>query len=1028
MGPPGSGKTTLVADYLARRRIANLWYQIDSGDAEPATFFHYLTLAASKAARPRRPLPRFAPERVDDLDRYTRDFFLGLGTRLKAPFYLVFDNYHEAPAGAALHDILRIAGECLPAHGRIIVMSRLEPPPALARMRLHGDLFLLDGHQLALTLPEARGIARKLRPNGPAQSSVSMLHEHTQGWAAGFVLLLEQSSGLVADDTTPPHPPGVLFDYFASEVLAKADNATRNILLTASLLPSMTARSVAALSGERRAGRILAQLHRSHSFTDRYDLAEPEYRFHPLFRKFLLSRAQRLLPPDTLTALRRTAAQLLEESSLYREEALSLHRETQDWQGWIRTFSHLAPQLIEEGRHHVLDQWLGQLPAEISKSDPWLRYWRGLALLPVHPADGRSELEEALSLFANLGNETGARQSWKALMRALLADHAGRSTIEACLLRLTGLDTNDSADDAELALVMLRVLMRIGPAARDTTPWIERAQMFLRSKGAHARRLEAGAVLLRHHAHAGEPTQAMTIARLLETIFQRASGAMESQVDALAALTLNQWLAADTDGARQTVERAIVIAEQSGHARTLPGLFAEATATALSTTDLDAAEDWLDRQARILGEMRTDEVVSHHLLANWHALLRGDLPDANEHLTIVRRLQPEALSWFIEAWFCQAQAQTRLQSGNPEKAAAPLAELLRLARQHNNPRLLYAALLLTAQLALEENRPADARAALAEALQTGRRQGIVNFHGWLPRPVARLCALALEHGIETEYVRNLIRLRNLPAMDDARDLDAWPWPVKVFSFGRLSILREEQPVSFSRRAQSRPLEMLAALLANGGRGVSEETLSAILWPDADGDAAHQAFDTNLFRLRRLLGNDRALILFDGKLSLNPAVCWVDAWACERLCGRLDTLLRASSGAENAADIARLGNRLLALYRGPFLGRDNSAPWAVAARERLHGRFLRQLNMLIRYWEDNGQWEHIATACERQIDIQPEAEEHYQRLMIAYRELDRLADAATVYRRCRDNLLVSLGRPPSPATELIFRDLGTFSNL
>ena len=33
-GPPGAGKTTLIASYLANREVQHLWYQIDRGDAE----------------------------------------------------------------------------------------------------------------------------------------------------------------------------------------------------------------------------------------------------------------------------------------------------------------------------------------------------------------------------------------------------------------------------------------------------------------------------------------------------------------------------------------------------------------------------------------------------------------------------------------------------------------------------------------------------------------------------------------------------------------------------------------------------------------------------------------------------------------------------------------------------------------------------------------------------------------------------------------------------------------------------------
>ena len=42
MGPPGAGKTTLVTTYLASRRISALWFRVDEGDTDAATFFSYL--------------------------------------------------------------------------------------------------------------------------------------------------------------------------------------------------------------------------------------------------------------------------------------------------------------------------------------------------------------------------------------------------------------------------------------------------------------------------------------------------------------------------------------------------------------------------------------------------------------------------------------------------------------------------------------------------------------------------------------------------------------------------------------------------------------------------------------------------------------------------------------------------------------------------------------------------------------------------------------------------------------------------
>ena len=41
-GPPGAGKTALTASYLEARKLPVIWYQVDGGDTDPATFFHYL--------------------------------------------------------------------------------------------------------------------------------------------------------------------------------------------------------------------------------------------------------------------------------------------------------------------------------------------------------------------------------------------------------------------------------------------------------------------------------------------------------------------------------------------------------------------------------------------------------------------------------------------------------------------------------------------------------------------------------------------------------------------------------------------------------------------------------------------------------------------------------------------------------------------------------------------------------------------------------------------------------------------------
>jgi len=41
-GPAGCGKTTLASSYIETRRLPCLWYRLDRGDGDSATFFYYL--------------------------------------------------------------------------------------------------------------------------------------------------------------------------------------------------------------------------------------------------------------------------------------------------------------------------------------------------------------------------------------------------------------------------------------------------------------------------------------------------------------------------------------------------------------------------------------------------------------------------------------------------------------------------------------------------------------------------------------------------------------------------------------------------------------------------------------------------------------------------------------------------------------------------------------------------------------------------------------------------------------------------
>jgi DNA-binding SARP family transcriptional activator len=186
---------------------------------------------------------------------------------------------------------------------------------------------------------------------------------------------------------------------------------------------------------------------------------------------------------------------------------------------------------------------------------------------------------------------------------------------------------------------------------------------------------------------------------------------------------------------------------------------------------------------------------------------------------------------------------------------------------------------------------------------------------------------ALEAGIEVEHVQAMIRRYQLGPSDPATASDRWPWPVRIYTLGRFDLLYDGQPLRSSRKAQNKPLELIKLLCAFGGFSVHQNQVTDLLWPDAPDDAADQALNTTLHRLRTLLKHDQAIRLEDRRLSLDPHFVWVDALAFDRIAHHPERIDRNSLQAA------------LNRYRGHFLEGELAA-WALTFRERLKSHFLK----------------------------------------------------------------------------------------
>jgi ATP/maltotriose-dependent transcriptional regulator MalT len=319
VGPPGAGKTTLVASWLDARAVKGIWYQVDPGDADLSTFFYYLGEAARPFARKgQRPLPALTPEYLQDVAGFGRRFFHDLFAQLPAGACVVLDNYQEVPAEALFHQLVADAVPEVPPGASLLAVSRRDPPNCYARLIANDRVAFIDWDDLRMTLEETTAI---LAARG--------------GWAAGLTLMLEgrrRSSGAAPDHSSERD---ALFDYFAAQIFEQVPEAIRQFLMLTALLPQVPASLARELTGEADAGGILEDLYQRHLFTHRRPGGEPTYWYLALFRGYLTAQGERLLSEAQRREHRRRAARLLEARGGF-DDAFALFHAAQDWDAIAR--------------------------------------------------------------------------------------------------------------------------------------------------------------------------------------------------------------------------------------------------------------------------------------------------------------------------------------------------------------------------------------------------------------------------------------------------------------------------------------------------------------------------------------------------------------------------------------------------------------------------------------------------------------------------------------------------------------------
>jgi LuxR family transcriptional regulator, maltose regulon positive regulatory protein len=1032
-GPPGTGKTSLVTSYLDARDLSCLWYQVDEGDSDLASFFYYLGLAAKKAAPRKKTLPLLTPEHHTSIRIFSRRFFENLYSRLIGIFedgrmqrIIVFDNYQEVADGLPFHEILCEGVSLLPDPIKLVLISRTDPPAPFIRLRANRQMRVLGWEELRFTLDECSRLVR-LRGNKEVSPNVlEQLHEKTDGWAAGIVLLLEGArNGGIESVLSKVHTSKEIFQYFAKEIFNRADSVTQEFLLKTSFFPQISTRMAEALTGNSLTQPILSELNVKNYFTQRLESETALYQYHPMFREFLQLLCSQTIDPESLIDIQREAARIL-MSEGYHENAIELLLKATAWDDAVEYILDQASNLATKGRTQTLEGWIRDIPQQAVEDSPWLLYWAGVCRLPFCPPESHPLFEKAFQIFRSRRDPVGTFLALSGLFDSMTYSLSRYQPFDSIINLLNEVMQEfpvfPSVEiEARLTASMLHSMVLRKPQNPEFEKTAERALSLLQKIPDQYVKMQILQGLLYQRLFSGEVEKGTALFEYFQGVLRRPDLPAIHKILLRCADSFHHWLRAEFKQCREAAEEGLELAYTTGVHLADAYLMGHAATGALNAGDLGTADAFIKRMSVSLDQMTFWGREFYHLLCAWRTFIQGDFSTSLLHTQMCLELDAGVPLTEVNTHFIRVLALHELK--REAEALSHLERCQDIATSTGSPMAEFMCQIAKSKLDFDTGDDPSGLVSLKKALSLGREKGYLSTFFWIPSIIAELCHRALKAGIEIDYVRQLIRKRNLMPEPPPVDCEQWPWELKIYTLGRFHIERKGERLQFSGKAQKRPLEMVKSIISNGCE-ISEESLTDILWPDSAGDAGHSAFTTTVSRLRRLIGAERAIRVHNGIVSLDLRYCWVDAVAFERTVALIDqaTHKEIKDGDCKYERAIALAEKAVGLYRGHFLPNDTGQFWTISYRERLRSKFSRLITKTGVWLEKLQDWEKALELYQEGLDADDLSEEFYQRAMVCHRELGQCTKAIDLYKRCKNVLFSNMGIEPSTGTKQIYETL------
>lgn len=408
--PAGFGKTTLLREgFLSRDPENAAWLTLDAADNDPGRLLFHL-LAALGDAETEHPAETVGLDKiVTSSDQISR--LSAVLRQLRDGFCLFLDDLDQLHDPATLGIISRIMKE-MPNGCSLVLGGRNYPDLPFGRLRMHGQFLELGAGDLRFTPDE---VAQVLRQELPGQrigkQTLESLYYSTEGWIGSIQMAILSARSSRDMDSVLSSFNGTnteLAEYLAEDLFERQSPDIREFLLASALLDQFSPELCDTILGRDDSAALLQTLARSNMFLSGYEQETDWFRYHNLFRSFLLSRVDSL-GADRVKHLRSRAAHWFSEQGR-PSTAISYALAAGDMDLAAQLIDASAMDFFAAGRLSTIEHWVRPLPAPLRDQYPqiMLAYAWSLIAQQKQPDTAKTlidSLERRNDLSRDLRNE-----------------------------------------------------------------------------------------------------------------------------------------------------------------------------------------------------------------------------------------------------------------------------------------------------------------------------------------------------------------------------------------------------------------------------------------------------------------------------------------------------------------------------------------------------------------------------------------------------------------------------------------------